>query len=277
VRVDGSRRAGDRLLTWVADRLVGDALRRRLGGRMRALFSGGAPASPALFRFLEGLGIPCVELYGMTETAGLVSSNLLDGSRRPGCAGVLTPDHEVRFDADGELLVRGPLLFTGYLEPEDGDGAFTADGFYRTGDRARIDAEGMLRVEGRKKHMLVLSTGKKVAPEPLEQAISGVPPFEGALLLGEGRPFVSAAVFVPHELVARLAREGRDAAETLLPTARAALGAFSDFEKPHRLLVIAGSPAEHPALVTPTLKLKRDAVIAFLGDRLAALYGARAG
>ena len=275
VRVDGSRSLGDRLLSRLADRLVGAPLRRKLGGRLRALFSGGAPASPALFRFLEGLGIPCVELYGMTETAGLVSSNLLDGPRRPGCAGVVTPDHEVRFADDGELLVRGPLLLTGYLEPEDGAGAFTDDGFYRTGDRARIDAEGFLRVEGRKKNLLVLSTGKKLTPEPLEQAIAGTPPFEGAVLLGEGRPFVSAAVFVATDVVARLAAEGRDAAEALLPAAREALAAFSDFEKPKKLLVIPGAPQDHPALVTPTLKLKRDAVLAYLGPRLAALYEPR--
>ncbi len=276
VRVEGSKSPIDRLLTLVADRLVGGPLRAKLGGRIRALFSGGAPASPALFRFLEGLGIPCVELYGMTETAGMVSSNLLDGPRRSGCAGVITPDHEVRFDDDGELLLRGPLLLSGYLEPEDAAGAFTADGFYRTGDRARIDEEGFLRVEGRKKHLLVLSTGKKLAPEPLEQAISGTPPFHGAVLLGEGRPFVSAAVFVAPEFLARIAAEGRDAAEALLPMVRNALHAFSDYEKPHKLVIIPGSPADHPSMVTPTLKVKRDAVLAYLGPTVAALYEPRA-
>ncbi len=275
VRVDGSRGLRDRLLTRVADRLVGAPLREKLGGRIRALFAGGAPASPALFQFLEGLGIPCVELYGMTETAGLVSSNLLTGRRRPGCAGAVTPDQEVRFEEDGELLVRGPLLLTGYLDPEDTASAFTPDGFYRTGDRARIDDDGMLRVEGRKKHLLVLSTGKKLAPEPLEQAIAGTPPFQGAVLLGEGRPFVSAAVFVAPDFLSRLAAEGRDAAEALLPLVRSTLHAFSDYEKPHKLVVISGSPADHPALVTPTLKVKRDAVLAHLGPQLAALYEPR--
>jgi long-chain acyl-CoA synthetase len=272
VRVEGSRALGDRILARLADRLVGAPLRRRLGGRIRALFSGGAPASPALFCFLEGLGIPCLELYGMTETAGLVSSNLLDVPRRPGSAGFLTPDQEVRFDDEGELQVRGPLLLSGYLEPEDAIGAFTGDGFYRTGDRARIDGEGCLRIEGRKKSLLVLSTGKKLAPEPLELLISGTPPFQGAVLLGEGRPFVSAAVFVAPEFLARLAADGRDAAEALLPAVRAALHAFSDYEKPRRLVVLPGSPADHPTIVTPTLKVKREALVELLGPRLAALY-----
>jgi long-chain acyl-CoA synthetase len=275
VRVEGSRALGDRLLTRVADRLVGGPLRKKLGGRMRALFAGGAPAPPALFRFLEGLGIPCVELYGMTETAGLVSSNLLDVPRRPGSAGFLTPDQEVRFDEDGELLLRGPLLLSGYLEPEDAAGAFTDDGFYRTGDRARIDDEGCLRIEGRKKHLLVLSTGKKLAPEPLELAIAGTPPFQGAVLLGEGRPFVSAAVFVAPDFLARLAAEGRDAAEALLPAVRAALHAFSDYEKPKKLLILPGSPADHPSIITPTLKVKRAALLELLGPRLAELYEPR--
>jgi len=275
VRVEGSRALGDRILTRVADRLVGGPLRKRLGGRMRSLFAGGAPASPALFRFLEGLGIPCVELYGMTETAGMVSSNLLDVPRRPGSAGFLTPDHEIRFDEDGELLLRGPLLLSGYLEPEDAAGAFTDDGFYRTGDRARIDDEGCLRIEGRKKHLLVLSTGKKLAPEPLELAIAGTPPFQGAVLLGEGRPFVSAAVFVAPDFLARLAAEGRDAAEALLPAVRTALHAFSDYEKPKKLLILPGSPADHPSIITPTLKVKRAALLELLGPRLAALYEPR--
>jgi long-chain acyl-CoA synthetase len=273
VRVDGSRRLRDRLLAAVADRLVGRAVKARLGGRVRGLFSGGAPASAALFRFFEGLGIPFVELYGMSETAGLISSNFFGGIRRPACAGMLTPDHEVRFAPDGELLVRGPLLLSGYLEPSDEEGAHDPDGFFRTGDVGRLDAEGLLHVEGRKKHLLVLSTGKKLSPEPIEQAIASAAPFEGAVLLGEGRPFVTAAVFVAREELARLAAAGKDAAEELLPRARAALAAFSEYEKPKRLVVIPGAPQDDPALVTPTLKVRRDQVLARIAPDLPGLYG----
>lgn len=272
VRVDGSRSLRDRLLTRLADVVVARAIRRRLGGAVRAVFSGGAPAAPGLFRFFEAIGIPFVELYGMTETAGLISSNLLDGPRRPGEVGLVSPDHDVRIADDGELLLRGPLMLSGYLEPEDGDGAFAEDGFFRTGDVARIDADGALRVEGRKKHLLVLSTGKKLAPEPVEQALASAAPFEGAVLLGDGRPFVAAAVFVPREELARLAAEGLDAAEALLGRARAALAGFAEFERPKRLLVIPGAPTDHPSLLTPTLKIRRDAVAAFLGASLLTLW-----
>jgi long-chain acyl-CoA synthetase len=273
-RVDGSRRPWDLALARLADLLVGRALRARLGGAVRGLFSGGAPAAPALFRFFEALGVPLVELYGMSETAGLISSNLFDGARRPASAGLLTPDHEARFAPDGELLLRGPLLFSGYLEPEDGAGAFDGDGFFRTGDLGQLDAEGFLRITGRKKDVLVLSTGKKLSPEPVELAIASAPPFEGAVLLGEGRPFVSAVVFVAKEELARLRAAGEDAAEALLPRVRAALGAFSDFEKPKRILVLPGAPADHPALVTPTLKVRRAALVEALGGAVTALYAA---
>lgn len=276
-RVDGSRALRDRALARLADRLVGRAVRARMGGRVRGLFSGGAPAAPGLFRFFEALGLPYVELYGMSETAGLISSNLFTGPRRAACAGLPSPDHDLRIAPDGELLVRGPLLMTGYLEAEDGAGAWTEDGFFRTGDVAAVDAEGFLRVEGRKKNLLVLSTGKKVAPEPIELAISSASPFQGAILLGEGLPFVSAAVFVAQEELARLAAAGKDAAEELLARARAACAAFSDYETPKRLLVIPGAPHEHPALVTPTLKVKRDALLAFLGPALTELYAPQRG
>lgn len=272
VRVDGSTALADRLLTRVADATVGKKVRAGLGGRVRGLFSGGAPASTPLFRFFEGLGMTFVELYGMTETAGLVSLNPFDGPRRAGSVGFITPDHEVRISEEGELLVRGPLCLAGYLEAADDEGAFTEDGFYRTGDLAAMRPDGSLWITGRKKHLMVLSTGKKLAPEPIETAVAAAVPFQGAVLLGEGRPFAAVAVFVLQEELARLEAHGQDAVEALLPLARAALGAFSEHEKPKKLLVIPGTPQDYPGLITPTLKLKRDALLAFLGARVAELY-----
>jgi len=272
VRVDGSRRLGDRLLAGIASALIGHRVRAALGGRVRGLFSGGAPASTPLFRFFEGLGMPYVELYGMTETAGMVSLNPYAGPRRAGSVGLPTPDHELRVSPEGELQVRGPLVMTGYLDAGDQEGAFTADGFYRTGDLARLEPDGTLTITGRQKHLVVLSTGKKVAPEPIEVAVAAAAPFQGAMLLGEGRPFVSMAVFVLQEELARLAAHGRDAAEALLPRARAALDAFSEHEKPKKLLVIPGTPQDYPGILTPTLKLKREALLTQLGKKVAELY-----
>lgn len=275
VRVDGSRALGDRLLTAAADQLVGQALRKRLGGKVQGVFSGGAPASAGLFRFFEGLGLPFVELYGLSETAGMVSSNLFEGPRVPGSVGLLSPDHEVAFSDEGELLLRGPLLFSGYLEAEDDADAFTEDGFFRTGDLGRIDERGMLHVTGRKKSLLVLATGKKVSPEPLEQALVSTHPFLGAVLLGEGRNFVTAVVFVAREEVARLRHAGQEPASALLPLVHTTLAGFSDYELPKRLHVAAGPPEDYPELLTPSLKIKREAVVRWLGPALQGLYAKR--
>lgn len=272
VRVDGATGGLDALWTRAADLLVGRKVRKALGGHIVGLFAGGAPTSVALFRFFEGLGIPLVELYGMSETAGMISSNLFGERRRPSVAGLVSPDHELRIAQDHELLLRGPLMLSGYLEPQDDTEAFTADGFFRTGDLGELDADGWLHITGRKKHLLVLSTGKKIAPEPLETALGSTPPFEGALLLGDGRPFVTAAVFVPRGEISRLKDEGKDPAEALLPVALEPLGAFSDYEKPKKLLVVPGSPTDYPELVTPTLKLRRKAVLELLGPEIPALY-----
>jgi long-chain acyl-CoA synthetase len=272
LRADGAGCSGDRLRARLADVLVGRAVRRRLGGQVRGLFAGGAPAAPALFRFFEALGIPFVELYGMSETAGLISSNLFAGARRAGSAGFPTPDHELRVAADGELLLRGPLLCAGYLDEDDTRAAFDGEGWFHTGDVVRVDADGSLRVEGRKKHLLVLSTGKKLSPEPIETAIAAARPFEAAVLLGEGRPFVAAAVFVAKEELARLAAQGLDAAEALLPRVRAALSAFSEYEKPKRLVVLPGAPQDHPGLLTPTLKLRREALLERIQAAVQAVY-----
>lgn len=273
-RVDGSARLSDHVWTALADRLVGKAVRAKLGGHVRGLYAGGAPASPALFRFFESLGLPLVELYGMSETAGMISSNLRAGPRRPGVVGYVSPDHVVRVGDDGELLLKGPLMLTGHLEPEDDRAAFDEEGYFHTGDLVKFEPDGALRVEGRKKHVLVLSTGKKLSPEPIEQALGAAHPFQGAVLLGEGRPFVSAVVFVSRDELSRLAAAGQDAAAALLPHARAVLSSFSDYEKPKKLLVIAGELAEHPQLLTPTLKVKRDALMAWLGKSVGELYGA---
>jgi long-chain acyl-CoA synthetase len=240
---------------------------------VRGLFAGGAPPSPALFAFFESLRIPLVELYGMTETAGMIASNLWAGPRRPGCVGLPTPDLELRFAEDGELLIRGATLMTGYLDPEDDAAAFAPDGFFRTGDLARLEPDGWLVVEGRKKNLLMLSTGKKLAPEPIEQAM-GAAPFTGVMLLGEGRPYVAAAVFVTEPDLRRLGASGREPAAVLLELVRARLQGFSEHEKPKRLLVMPGTPQEHPGLLTPTLKLRRAAVMERIQVEVERLYAA---
>jgi long-chain acyl-CoA synthetase len=209
----------------------------------------------------------------MSETAGVISYTLLRGERPLGSAGALSPDIEARIEPDGEIVVRGALVMTGYLDAEDQADGFTPDGFFRTGDLGE-HRDGELRITGRKKHLFVLSTGKKLSPEPIELAIAAAPPFLGAVLLGDGKPFVSVAVFVAPDELARLRTAG-DPERALLEAAHARLGAFSDYEKPKRLFAVAGAPTDEPSILTPTFKVKREAFARWRASEIAALYDER--
>jgi long-chain acyl-CoA synthetase len=274
VACDGSRNPFDRLLGAIARKLVGSKLRQKLGGGLRALFAGGAPTLPAMQRFFEAMGIPYVEFYGMSETSGLISANSYEVGRRAGTVGLPHPALEVKIDEDGELCVKGPLCMTGYLEKEDEEGCVTPDGYFRTGDLAAWDPDGMLRIVGRKKHLFVLSTGKKLSPEPIEQAIASGPPFEGAVLLGDGRPFVTVAVFVSRSELQRLQAEGEVEAK-LLEIVHARLGDFSEYEKPKRLIIIPGTVQDEPSILTPTFKVNREAFAKWRSRDIAEIYEAQ--
>lgn len=258
VRCDGSRAIRDRVLTALFDRTIGRSVHAKLGGRIRALFAGGAPTPPHLWRFFESLGRPYVQAYGMSETAALISTHAIDLPRTGDAVGYLSPDIEARLAEDGELCIRGPLVFGGYLDSADDRAAFTTDGFFRTGDRATLGEDGLLRLQGRKKNLIVLSTGKKIAPEPVEEQLASAAPVSAAVLIGDGRPYATAALFVPVEQLATL---GAHPEERLLALAKERLRSFSGYERPQRILLVRGTLQDHPDLLTPSFKLKRDAFL----------------
>lgn len=154
------------------------SLRRRLfhkvheamGGELRMVLCSAAHLSPALQRNWEALGVEVIQGYGSTE-AGLVATNLR-GQTRPDRVGWWMPPLELRVEPDGEVVVRGPSVFAGYWEdPESTAAAFTADGWYRTGDYGEIDATGSLRLIGRTRSLIPLANGKNVHPKDVEAAL----------------------------------------------------------------------------------------------------------
>ena len=175
--------------TWLRSRTGIDAgrvllkpLRRRLGPELRVLASGGSPLDPDLARFLNGLGFDVAIGYGLTETAPLLTINP-PGSRRVASVGKPLPEVDVRIDTDageddeaGEILVRGPGVFSGYLDRErETDEVFTEDGWYRTGDLGALDDDGYLYVRGRKSTMIVTASGENLRTEALEEAYAEHP------------------------------------------------------------------------------------------------------
>ena len=164
----------------------GQSLHRLTGGRLRWAGCGGAPLPSWLATWFAGRGLPLLEGYGLTEASPLISLNT-PGQHRPGTAGRVVPGTEVRLADDGEILARGPGIMKGYWNDPECTNLAIADGWLRTGDLGRWE-DGYLVVNGRKKEMVVLSTGRNVPPLPAEAAALALPWVDRAILCGNGLP-----------------------------------------------------------------------------------------
>lgn len=177
---------------WIADRLVLRKIRERTGGRLRFFVSGGAPLSKDVARFFENLGLLIIEGYGLTETSPVVACNRLD-QYKLGTVGKVLPGQEVRLGEDGELQVKGPIVMRGYLNlPEKTAEVLDEDGWFHTGDIAEIDTDGFISIVDRKKDLIVLSNGKKAAPQMVEMRLKSDPMIAQAIVCGEGRNYLTA-------------------------------------------------------------------------------------
>ena len=178
-----------------------------LGTRIEWIVTGGAPISRRAHERLQALGIRSLGAYGLTETTACYSMSRLGEEFRPGSAGQvsLAPGVETRVSAEGELLVRGPNVMKGYYKmPEKTAQAIDRDGWFHTGDRGRIDEEGFVWIVGRASRTIVLSSGKKVAPEELEEKLLGLPGVLEAVVSGEGESRqIAAEIYasIPEEQV----------------------------------------------------------------------------
>ncbi len=271
-----------RLAHAVFDRLVYGRLRAVFGGAFTTAVCGGGPLSPQLTHFFRGVGVPVLEGYGLTETTGPCTVNTA-GHVRVGSVGRPVPGTSVRIADDGEILVRGIGVFAGYHGATEAT-AFDADGYFATGDLGRLDADGFLTVTGRKKDLIVTAGGKNVAPEPLEEVLRASPLVEHALVVGEGRPFVSALIVLDRDGLAMWCREhGRKldvhAAATdpaVLGEVQAAVDAanalVSRAESIRKFAVVGLEPSIEAGQLTPSLKLRRAAVVADCRDEIEAIY-----
>ena len=199
-------------LAWAAlDRLVAAKIRAAFGGRLRIAVTGGAPMPAAVSRYFLAMGVNVLQGYGMTEASPVVSANRLEHND-PESVGEAIPGVEVRIGDNDELLVKGPNVMLGYWRrPEDTARALESGGWLHTGDQARL-SDGRLFIKGRIKDIIVTSTGEKVSPADIEQAICADPLFEQAMLIGEQRPFIAAlAVLSRSKLEAEAERSGSPA------------------------------------------------------------------
>ncbi len=194
-----------RLQRAVADRLIYDKVRARMGGRVRYLISGAAPLSRELAEFFHAVDLPVYEGYGLTETSPVIAVNY-PGHTKLGTVGPVVPDVEVKMgkecvDEEGhtgcEILVRGPNVTPGYFRANELNREAFVNGWFRTGDLGTLDADGYLSITGRKKNLFKTSGGKYVSPDKIENLFQGHPYVAQIAVIGNSRRFVSALI-VPH-------------------------------------------------------------------------------
>jgi long-chain acyl-CoA synthetase len=200
----------------VFDRLVYKKLRAALGGRANLAISGGAALAPRLGHFFRGVGVAVLEGYGLTETSAPVSVNRPD-RQKIGTVGLPLPGVAVKIADDGEVLVRGKSIFPGYWDNETATkDAFTADGWYATGDLGELDDEGFLAITGRKKEIIVTAGGKNVAPAVLEDRLRMHALISQCMVVGDGRPFIGVLITIdPEAFGPWKARHGKPADATV--------------------------------------------------------------
>jgi long-chain acyl-CoA synthetase len=233
----------------LANALVLNTLKGRVGGRIRFFVSGGGALSRDVAEFFHSIGLPILEGYGLTETSPVLCVNRL-GSTRLGTVGPPIPGVELKIAADGEILARGPNIMKGYYNRPEETEKVMVDGWFATGDIGEIDAEGFLRITDRKKDLFKTSGGKYIAPAPIEGRLKLSPRIVNAVVIGDARKF-PAALIVPAKGVARdeIAAEIAALNETLAHHEQ-----IKKFELLESDFTIDGGE------LTPTLKVKRKVV-----------------
>ncbi|MFF5533677.1 AMP-dependent synthetase/ligase [Streptomyces cinerochromogenes] len=270
------------------ERTVYRRLRAALGGRVVRGTSGGSALGRELCLFYEGIGVFVHDGYGLTESSGGITMQPL-GREKSGTVGRPLPGTEVQVADDGEILVRGPSVFQGYISDERATRAALRGGWLATGDIGRLDDEGYLTITGRKKDIIVTSGGKSVAPALLEQRLRMHPLIHQAVVLGDDRPCVGALLTLDPEFLAhwrgalalsgdaqaRQTREENALREEIARAVASANSAVSRAESIRVYRVLQEPFAPDNGLLTPSMKLRRDAVVRHYAAEIEAMYQAR--
>ncbi|ORA32520.1 AMP-dependent synthetase/ligase [Mycobacterium aquaticum] len=268
------------------DKLVYGKLRAALGGDCRASISGGAPLGARLGHFYRGVGLTIYEGYGLTETSAAITVNQV-GALKVGSVGKLLPGNSMRLADDGELLVKGGVVFNGYWHNEQATAEAIEDGWFHTGDLGAIDDDGFLTIVGRKKEIIVTAGGKNVAPAILEDRLRAHPLISQAMCVGDQQPFIAALITIdPEAFEGWKQRNGKDAAATVADltndpdlvseidlAVKEADEAVSKAEAIRKFRILPVDFTEETGELTPTLKVKRKVVAEKFADEIAALYG----
>jgi long-chain acyl-CoA synthetase len=256
-----------------------------MGGRVRHAICGGSPLGRRLAAFYAGAGIEIYEGYGLTETTG-ASTVTPPMKPRLGTVGWPLPGTKIRIAADGEILIAGDHVLRGYWDPAAGGVVPAApDGWLATGDIGELDDEGYLTITGRKKELIITAGGKSVAPAPLENWLRSHPLISQAMVLGDGRPYVSALLTLDpdglthwrqmngkHPVPAELLIDDAELNDVLQRAIDEANKLVSRPESIRRFTILPRDFTEAEGHLTPSMKLRRDAIMRDFADEAEGLY-----
>ncbi|MCS1352786.1 long-chain fatty acid--CoA ligase [Mechercharimyces sp. CAU 1602] len=268
----------------LAKQIIFTKIHEQLGGRIRLMVSGGAPLNAEICKFFTKIGIPIVEGYGMSECAPLIACTRLT-EPRPGTVGRPAPGTEVRLGADNELLAKSPSVMMGYYNLPEKTAETITDGWLHTGDIAEMDGDGCIRIVDRKKSILVLSTGKNVSPQAVEQRLSMSRFIQQSAVIGNNRKYVSALI-VPDFSVLKAHAEKHGWSETtpeqwnqspalsqlIQQEMDRLLKDFASYEKPKTFAILKEPFSADKGELTPTLKIRISQVEKNYADTIATLY-----
>jgi len=259
--------AADSLWLAVANSLLFPAIRKNVGVNLKALICGSAPLSADTQLFFVMIGIPVLQVYGLTETTAICTMDE-PGRVEPGRVGRAVPGVEMTMDENGEILVRGPNIFPGYWQRPADTAKALQGGWFHTGDRGESDASGNWQITGRLKNLIILNSGHNVAPEPLERALAAsLPEAQQVVLLGNQRSFLAALVTTAGGNGCDRLKNGR------IQSALDGLNAGLPHYKQIRAFQVLTEPfSMENGLLTTMGKLKRDAIAARFATEIEKLY-----
>jgi long-chain acyl-CoA synthetase len=274
---------------WLARVLVLNNIRRAIGAhRARLLITGAAPISPDLLRWYAALGLEMVEVWGQTESGGISTANPI-GRARPGSIGKPLPRNEVKVSPQGELLVRSPSVFMGYLNQPEKTAETLRDGWLHTGDVGRMDHEGYFYITDRMKDIIITAGGKNITPSEIENQLKFSPYITDAVVIGDRRAYLTALVMIDHENVEKFAQDNSIPFSNYMSLCRrpeilglieAEIGKvnakFARVESIRKFRLIEQKLTAEDEELTPTMKLKRKLVNEKYRDLIEQMYAREA-
>jgi long-chain acyl-CoA synthetase len=267
----------------IAERLVHRKVRDLFGGRVEMAVTSAAPIAREVLEFFDACGIVLLEVWGMTEMCGAGTLNT-EHAMKMGTVGRPGSALEMRVGPDGELLARGPIVFAGYFKNEEATREALPEGWLATGDLGSIDADGFVTITGRKKDLIITSSGKNITPTNIENELKQTRWISEAIVYGDNRPYLVALLTLDGDELPKLAEQlgvppgvGAMAGnprvrEEIQKVVDAVNARFARIEQIKRFAILDREMTQQHGELTPTLKVKRAFVYAQLKDLFDSLY-----